>query len=97
MAWAVLACLARRRGRICSRSQIESQLDPAGLSEAASNFLAVIVSRLRKKLGADTISTHRGLGYRLEAGAVVACCCGSMPGRRRCKPTSTRWASRCAT
>jgi len=27
----------------------------------------VIVSRLRKKLGAEAISTHRGLGYRLEA------------------------------
>ncbi len=67
MEWAVLACLAQRRGRICSRNQIESQLDAAGLSESASNSLEVIVSRLRKKLGADAISTHRGLGYRLEA------------------------------
>jgi len=67
MEWAVLACLAQRRGRICSRNQIDSQLDAAGLSGAASNSLEVIVSRLRKKLGPDTISTHRGLGYRLEA------------------------------
>jgi two-component system OmpR family response regulator len=29
--------------------------------------LEVIISRLRKKLGAASISTHRGLGYRLDA------------------------------
>jgi DNA-binding response OmpR family regulator len=25
-----------------------------------------VISRLRRKLGAASISTHRGLGYRLE-------------------------------
>jgi two-component system OmpR family response regulator len=67
MEWAVLACLAQRRGRIYSRGEIEVRLDAVGLAEAASNSLEVIVSRLRKKLGADAITTHRGLGYRLEA------------------------------
>jgi two-component system OmpR family response regulator len=67
MEWAVLACLAQRRGRIYSRGEIEVRLDAVGLGEAASNSLEVIVSRLRKKLGADAITTHRGLGYRLEA------------------------------
>lgn len=66
MEWAVLACLAQRPGRIYSRGEIEGRLAHAGLAEAASNSLEVIVSRLRKKLGAETISTHRGLGYRLE-------------------------------
>ena len=66
MEWAVLACLAQRPGRIYSRSEIEHRLLGQGLGEAASNSLEVIISRLRKKLGPTAISTHRGLGYRLE-------------------------------
>ena len=66
MEWAVVACLARRPGRIYTRAEIESQLAGQGLGEADSNSLEVIVSRLRKKLGAASISTHRGLGYRLD-------------------------------
>ena len=46
--------------------EIEGRLHGLGLADAASNSLEVIVSRLRKKLGAGLISTHRGLGYRLE-------------------------------
>jgi two-component system OmpR family sensor kinase len=63
----MLACPAQRRGGICSRNQLESQLEATGLSDAAINSLAVTVSRSRKKLGANVISTHHGLGYRLEA------------------------------
>ena len=66
MEWAVLACLAQRRGRIYSRAEIETRLDASGLADAASNSLEVIVSRLRRKLGAGALSTHRGIGYRLE-------------------------------
>lgn len=67
MEWAVLACLARRPGRIWSRGEIERVLIAEGLGgEADSNSLEVIVSRLRKKLGTAAISTHRGLGYRLD-------------------------------
>jgi two-component system OmpR family response regulator len=66
MEWAVLACLATRRGRIYGREEIESRLQAEGLADAHSNSLEVIVSRLRRKLGADSISTHRGLGYRLD-------------------------------
>jgi two-component system OmpR family response regulator len=66
MEWSVLACLARRPGRIWSRSEIEQGLIADGLGEADSNSLEVIVSRLRKKLGTAAISTHRGLGYRLD-------------------------------
>ncbi len=66
MEWAVLSCLAQWPGRIYSRGEIEGRLAQQGLADAASNSLEVIVSRLRKKLGSDAISTHRGLGYRLE-------------------------------
>lgn len=67
MEWAVLASLARQPGRICSRSDIEAHLSREGIGDSESNSLEVIVSRLRKKLGTLVISTHRGLGYRLDA------------------------------
>jgi two-component system OmpR family response regulator len=66
MEWCVLAALARRPGRIYSRGEIEEQLAANGLGDAGSNSLEVIVSRLRKKVGSHAISTHRGLGYRLD-------------------------------
>jgi len=67
MEWAVLLCLSRHQGRIYSRADIEATLHRQGFSEPASNSLEVIVSRLRKKLGTAIISTHRNLGYRLDA------------------------------
>ena len=67
MEWAVLSCLARQPGRIYSRGDIETHLSKEGLGDSDSNSLEVIVSRLRKKLGPLAISTHRGLGYRLDA------------------------------
>lgn len=67
MEWAVLECLASRPGRICARDAIIDALVRQGLVGGDSNSLEVIVSRLRKKLGAAAISTHRGLGYRLDA------------------------------
>ncbi len=67
MEWSVLTGLARHPGRIYSRSEIESHLAREGLGDSDSNSLEVIVSRLRKKLGPLAISTHRGLGYRLDA------------------------------
>ena len=66
MEWCVLGCLARRPGRIYARGDIEQALADASLGDAQSNSIEVIVSRLRKKIGAAAISTHRGLGYRLE-------------------------------
>jgi two-component system OmpR family response regulator len=67
MEWSVLLCLARHQGRIYSRPDIESTLHRQGFAEPSSNSLEVIISRLRKKLGTSVISTHRGLGYRLDA------------------------------
>ncbi|MEY2653266.1 MAG: hypothetical protein RLZZ524_293, partial [Pseudomonadota bacterium] len=64
--WAILRCLANRPGRIHSRTEIESEISAGGLHSGDSNTLEVIISRLRKKMGTETISTHRGLGYRLD-------------------------------
>lgn len=63
--WAVLARLAARPGAIISKAEIEDALYSFG-AEIESNAVEVFVSRLRRKLGAGTITTHRGLGYRLE-------------------------------
>jgi hypothetical protein len=67
MEWSLLACLARRHGQICSRDEIDQSLGSAlGRERRASNSVEVLVNRLRRKLGAKLIATHRGLGYRLQ-------------------------------
>jgi len=62
--WAVLDALSSRVGAVVSKSQIEEALYAFG-SEIESNTVEVYVSRLRKKLGRDHITTLRGIGYRL--------------------------------
>ena len=62
--WALLEGLARRPGATLSKSQLEEALYAMG-DEIESNAVEVFVSRLRKKLGAKSIETVRGLGYRL--------------------------------
>ena len=66
MEWALIGCLAQRPGRIWSRGELEAALYVSSAHEPESNSLEVLVSRLRRKLGAGCISTHRGIGYRLE-------------------------------
>jgi two-component system, OmpR family, response regulator len=66
MEWAVLRCLASKPGRIYNRAEIDVALAADGQPSSDSNTLEVIISRLRKKMGADVISTHRGMGYRLD-------------------------------
>lgn len=63
--WAVLECLLHRSGAIVSKAQIEETLYAFG-SEIESNTVEVYISRLRKKLGHDRISTVRGVGYKVE-------------------------------
>ena len=63
--WAILSLLAQRRA-ICSKAQIEDALYAFG-AEIESNTVEVYISRLRRKLSADTIETVRGLGYRLRS------------------------------
>jgi two-component system OmpR family response regulator len=67
MEWALLSCLAARPGHTLSRQQIRDELAKAGRSDADSNSMEVIISRLRRKIGANAITTHRGLGYRFES------------------------------
>lgn len=63
--WALLIRLADRPGSIVSKAQLEDALYRDG-DEIESNTVEVYVSRLRRKLGRSTITTVRGLGYRLR-------------------------------
>lgn len=63
--WAVLDQLLRNPRAIVGKGQIEDALYAFG-AEVESNAVEVYVSRLRKKLGRELISTVRGVGYRLE-------------------------------
>lgn len=54
-----------RTGRLITQADLAAHLyDRDG--EKASNTLEVYVSRLRRKLGQDVITTARGLGYRMD-------------------------------
>lgn len=62
--WAVLDVLLARPGAVVSKAQIEEALYAFG-SEIESNTVEVYVSRLRKKIGKDRLSTVRGVGYSI--------------------------------
>jgi two-component system OmpR family response regulator len=62
--WAIFEALLQRPGSIITKPQLEERLYALD-SEVESNTIEVYVSRLRKKLGRDTVETLRGLGYRL--------------------------------
>jgi DNA-binding response OmpR family regulator len=54
-----------RVGRVISQSELMDHL--YALEESAeSNTIEVYISRLRRKLGRDVITTVRGLGYRMD-------------------------------
>jgi DNA-binding response OmpR family regulator len=63
--WALLECFIHRLGIIVSKAKLEEALYDFG-SDIESNAVEVYVSRLRKKLGSETIRTLRGLGYRMD-------------------------------
>jgi two-component system OmpR family response regulator len=65
--WAVLARLVQRPGAVVAKAEIEEALYAFG-AEVESNTVEVYVSRLRKKLGRDAISTLRGVGYQVPKG-----------------------------
>ena len=65
MEWALLRCLAINPGQTWSKDALTRRLYTQGES-SDSNTLEVLISRLRKKLGPESISTTRQLGYRLE-------------------------------
>jgi DNA-binding response OmpR family regulator len=68
--YALLEYLARRRGHIVTRAEIEEHIY-AGESELLSNAVDSAICSLRQKLGeanpAPLIHTRRGLGYELAA------------------------------
>jgi DNA-binding response OmpR family regulator len=65
--YALLTHLVPRRGKVCSRPELLSNV--WGLSfDPGTNVLDVYIGRLRAKLSSDLIETVRNVGYRLTAG-----------------------------
>jgi len=60
----VLSYLMHHRGRIVSQSELTEHIYAQDF-DRDSNTVEVFVARLRRKLGASTIETVRGLGYRI--------------------------------
>ncbi len=63
--YALVEHLALNRGRVVTRTELYEHLFDENDS-SLSNLLDVHVSHVRRKLGADFISTRRGHGYCLE-------------------------------
>ncbi len=61
----ILTYFLHRIGRIVSQAELIDHLYALNDSRE-SNTIEVYVSRLRRKLGADLITTVRGLGYRMD-------------------------------
>ncbi len=61
----VLSYLMHHSGRIVSQSELLDHIYSKN-ADRDSNTVEVFVARLRKKLGAGSIATVRGLGYRME-------------------------------
>lgn len=64
--WAVLEVMVSQAGKLISRAELETKLYDFG-AEIESNSIEVFISRIRKKLGKDFVTTERGLGYRISA------------------------------
>ena len=62
----LLLILAKRSGQFVSKSALENALYDRD-SSVTQNAIERQISRLRKKVGSDVISTRRGFGYKLEA------------------------------
>ncbi|MFI2768059.1 response regulator transcription factor [Ruegeria faecimaris] len=63
---AVLTYLAHNSGRMISRSELSEHIYEYD-GDRDSNTIAVFVTRLRKKLGTDLITTVRGRGYMIDS------------------------------
>jgi two-component system OmpR family response regulator len=62
----VFSYLMHHRGRAVSQSELIEHIY-AQTFDRDSNTVEVFIARLRRKLGASTIETVRGLGYRVRA------------------------------
>jgi DNA-binding response OmpR family regulator len=63
--WSILDVLASAHGRVVARTRILDEVWSDGDVSAASS-LDVLMTRIRKKLGSDTVRTVRGEGYALS-------------------------------
>ncbi|WP_299602641.1 response regulator transcription factor [uncultured Tateyamaria sp.] len=63
---AVLSYLVYNTGRMISRTELSEHIYEYD-GDRDSNTIAVFVTRLRKKLGPDLITTVRGRGYMIDA------------------------------
>ncbi len=62
----VLSYLMHHRDRLVSQSELSDHIYDAD-ADRDSNTVEVFIARLRRKIGADTIETVRGLGYRIRS------------------------------
>ncbi|WP_299729110.1 response regulator transcription factor [uncultured Tateyamaria sp.] len=65
---AVLTYLFHNTGRMISRTELSEHIYEYD-GDRDSNTIAVFITRLRKKLGPDLITTVRGRGYMIDAAA----------------------------
>ncbi len=63
---AVLTYLAHNPGRLISRTELSEHIYEYD-KDRDSNTIAVFITRLRKKLGPDLITTVRGRGYMIDS------------------------------
>ena len=61
----LLSYLMHHKGKVVSRTELIEHIYDQDF-DRDSNTIEVFVTRIRKKLGAEVISTIRGLGYSLE-------------------------------
>jgi len=66
MEFEVLVFLARRRGKLVPRDQLQKLIHPDEERDV-SNVVDVLLLRLRKKLGRELIATRRGQGFIIDA------------------------------
>jgi two-component system OmpR family response regulator len=64
----LLSYLMHHRGKVISRTELIEHIYDQDF-DRDSNTIEVFITRIRKKLGADLISTTRGLGYSLTESA----------------------------
>ena len=63
----VLSYLMHQRGRVVSQAELTEHIYSQDF-DRESNTVEVFIARLRRKLGAASIATVRGLGYRMSDG-----------------------------
>ncbi len=69
--WTILEMLARRAGRLVSHGDLLDGVWGES-NESLADTLAVLIGRLRRKLGKQVIVTFRGEGYALAEGSKLA-------------------------